>query len=499
MSTTIVLATVALGVAPGSAQTVLRQWAVQAFASGQPPDRGAPDLATGQPNASAISDDNQAWTPAQADGGQEWLELVYQQVVNPTQVQIWETCQVGFVVRLEGLDYGTAAPVAGALPEGHAFRWVTLWEGKDPLIYPGPFIPPLTATELRTNRLRVTIDASVPGLNEIDAVELHGTDPQPVAELMPGAAEPQEGQVVEIQWGGQWWPGTILKTEGGKAYVHFDGYGPEWDFWATPDRLRPRAGAPAAPAEDAGPPNPGAQAVQDPAAQDAQPPAPQDPNPPGAQDPPPPVAQEPQPPAAGEPAAAQAGAFDGVYYIQMILVQAKTATYAVFVFLPDGRVYRGADRGGPEGFDYEAALAEAPDKCGTYTVAGDEIHIKYADGQEQTSQLFATTKTYGYPTPKYPAGFTLNGRWRADALARTAAAGGIQDIYIFGPDGSFAIEADGQIVRRGAYAITGNTLELKGVFPELTRRAIWTFKDTADSHEPHFLNIGAIMFTRLDD
>ncbi|MBM3501265.1 MAG: hypothetical protein FJX74_21650 [Armatimonadetes bacterium] len=489
----IPLAALSVAADPAAAQDVLRQWAVWAAADSQPPAHGAADQATGQPNASAISDDNRAWTPAEADGPQAWLELVYQQAVRPTKVHIWETCEPGFVVSVEALDYGAMAPTGGPLPAGHGFRWVTLWKGEDPLVYPGPFIPPLTAAEFHTNRLRITIDAGVPGLNEIDAVELHGTDPTPVPELMPGAgaAAAEAGQPVEIQWGGQWWPGTVLKTEGGKAYVHFEGYGPEWDFWATPDRVRPRAGAPAGPAGDAAPADPGAggQALPEP---------PAEPQPPAAQDPRPPAGEEPQPPAATGPPPAPGGLFDGVYYIQMILVKARTATYAVFVFLPGGRVYRGADRGGPEGFDFDAALAEAPDKCGTYTVAGDEIHIKYADGREQTSKLFATTGTYGYPTPKYPAGFTLNGRWRADALARTVAAGGIQDIYHFSPDGAFALEADGAIVRRGAYTITGNTLELQGVFPETARRAIWTFQDSATSHEPHFLNIGAIMFTRLD-
>jgi hypothetical protein len=495
------LAMLTAGAAGLPAQEPVQQWAVRAYASSQPgPATATADQATGEPNASANTDDNHAWAPAQPDGAYEWLELVYRQAVRPTQIRIYETCKPGFVVSVQALDYGTAQPVGGALPEGHGHRWVTLWKGQDPTVYPGPFMPPIERVSFRTNRLRVTIDSSVPGLNEIDAVVLLGTDPvdaapgtdvaaPPADGAAPGppaaqGEDPRVGQKVEVFWGGQWWPATILKVNGDQAYIHFDGHDDGWDQWTPPDKIRARAGQPeppdaAAPVPDPPPANP--------------PPA--NPPPPAAPDAPP---ADPAPPAAeGPPGAAKAGVFDGVYYIQMILVQAHTATYAVFVFFPDGRVYRGADRGGTEGFDFDAALAEAPDKCGTYTVNGNEITINYADGRQQTSKLFASTGTYGHPTPRYPADFTLNGNWRADSLPRKEIGGGQQDLYTFSPDGKLTVQAQGNMLQ-GTYSINGNTLEMRGVYPNVYRRAIWTFPDTATSHSPHFLNIGAIMYTCLD-
>lgn len=57
-------------------------------------------------------------------------------------------------------------------------RWVTLWSGVDdsPDARHG-FSPPLDATDVVTDRLRITIDTQVLGWNEIDAVQLSGVSP----------------------------------------------------------------------------------------------------------------------------------------------------------------------------------------------------------------------------------------------------------------------------------------------------------------------------------
>lgn len=53
-----------------------------------------------------------------------------------------------------------------------------------------------------------------------------------------GAASASAKNRVEIEWRGEWWPGVILKKQGGRTLVHYDGFGPEWDEWVTDARLR---------------------------------------------------------------------------------------------------------------------------------------------------------------------------------------------------------------------------------------------------------------------
>lgn len=52
----------------------------------------------------------------------------------------------------------------------------------------------------------------------------------------------KKGEEVEIEWKGKWWPGAILEVRDDFAFVHYDGFGDEWDEWATAKRLRARSG-----------------------------------------------------------------------------------------------------------------------------------------------------------------------------------------------------------------------------------------------------------------
>ncbi len=119
--------------------------------------------ATGVPDTTSYGDHPTAWAPAASEGGEEWIELTYERALVPTAVDIRESSGAGCVIRVEAWDDG-------------ADGWVVLWEGMDP----SPdeltvFSPPLDAVTITTQRIRITIDASVPGWNEIDAVSLVGT------------------------------------------------------------------------------------------------------------------------------------------------------------------------------------------------------------------------------------------------------------------------------------------------------------------------------------
>ena len=50
-----------------------------------------------------------------------------------------------------------------------------------------------------------------------------------------------KGDLVEVEWKKQWWPATVLEVREDFAFVHYDGFGDEWDEWASPKRIRPRA------------------------------------------------------------------------------------------------------------------------------------------------------------------------------------------------------------------------------------------------------------------
>jgi hypothetical protein len=42
----------------------------------------------------------------------------------------------------------------------------------------------------------------------------------------------------DVLWEGKWWPATILKRQGNRFYIHYDGYGQSWDEWVGLERIR---------------------------------------------------------------------------------------------------------------------------------------------------------------------------------------------------------------------------------------------------------------------
>jgi len=148
------------------AGTRLSQWATSATASSQyGSDPWSAMQAAGSPDTTAYGDHATAWAPAQRDAGAEWLELTYDSPVIPTEIAIWETSGNGFVTSVEAHDAASG--------------WVLLWQGTDdsPQEVHG-FRPLLEATDVVTDRIRITIDTTVPDWNEVDAVELSGVAPE---------------------------------------------------------------------------------------------------------------------------------------------------------------------------------------------------------------------------------------------------------------------------------------------------------------------------------
>jgi hypothetical protein len=143
----------------------LEQWAVEAEASSQYGDTDwSATQVTGEPNTTEAGDIVTAWAAATADSQDETLDILFDQEVVPSGIEIYETYNPGAVALIEAFD-----------PE--ASTWVVLWEGESDTIGAeiAVFTPELTPVEFATNRIRLTIDEPlVPGWNEIDAVKLIG-------------------------------------------------------------------------------------------------------------------------------------------------------------------------------------------------------------------------------------------------------------------------------------------------------------------------------------
>lgn len=48
----------------------------------------------------------------------------------------------------------------------------------------------------------------------------------------------KKGDKLQVEWQGKWYPAVILEVGEGKYKVHYDGWGNEWDEWVTPKRMK---------------------------------------------------------------------------------------------------------------------------------------------------------------------------------------------------------------------------------------------------------------------
>ena len=144
------------------------QWAIQATASSSYNDaQGAAGFsanqATGAPNVEKYGDNDAAWTAKTPDGGIEWIDLKYPKPVHATEVRVRESCASGAVIKIEFYDEQGVA---------HA-----VWQGNDPTTELNYLMVKFPKTSFKTDRVKVTLATNVvPGWNEIDAVQLVGTD-----------------------------------------------------------------------------------------------------------------------------------------------------------------------------------------------------------------------------------------------------------------------------------------------------------------------------------
>jgi hypothetical protein len=144
------------------------QWAIQATASSTYNDAQgtagwSANQATGAPNVDKYGDDGSAWTSKTPDGGIEWLDLKYPKPVHASEVRVRESCGSGAVIKVEIYDEQGGAHI--------------VWQGNDPTTDLNYFMVKFPKTTFKADRVKITLATNVvPGWNEIDAVQLIGTD-----------------------------------------------------------------------------------------------------------------------------------------------------------------------------------------------------------------------------------------------------------------------------------------------------------------------------------
>ncbi len=148
------------------------QFAVDAEASstyaGENPEPKAPYTAwhaAGKPNVENYSDDGRSWVSKDADKGVEWLKLTFSKPVNAREIKIRQNMAPGAIIKVELID-----------SDGKSH---TVWEGVDKTQYETDkiswFIAKFDKTPYKTKTVKITMATnSVPGWNEIDAVQLIG-------------------------------------------------------------------------------------------------------------------------------------------------------------------------------------------------------------------------------------------------------------------------------------------------------------------------------------
>ena len=122
-----------------------------------------PEQATGAPDTLQAGDFRSAWASLEADAGPEWLVVDFPKEVEVAQVRVRET-----------LGPGTIFMVSAILADGSE---KILWHGTEPAAEAPVEMEFNPSSQVRSRRIRIQLDTTVvKGWNEIDAVELVGTD-----------------------------------------------------------------------------------------------------------------------------------------------------------------------------------------------------------------------------------------------------------------------------------------------------------------------------------
>ena len=145
------------------------QWAITAKASSTYASKTggnaswSPEQMIGEPNVKAYGDNGFAWASKDQDKQKEWVKLTFEKEVNATEIRVKQTYNPGAITKIELIDTDKNSYVVyentAATSDASMQYLVASFE----------------KTEYKTKTVKITIDSpSVPGWNEIDAVQLVG-------------------------------------------------------------------------------------------------------------------------------------------------------------------------------------------------------------------------------------------------------------------------------------------------------------------------------------
>lgn len=124
------------------------------------------DQMVGEPDVDKYGDNGNAWASMEQDKGEEWVKLSFKKPVFATEVRVRMTYNPGAVTKIEVLN-----------PQGKAD---VVWQGTDKKNYNEKmdyFIAQFEKTKYPINIIKITLNSpAVAGWNEIDAVQLVGTE-----------------------------------------------------------------------------------------------------------------------------------------------------------------------------------------------------------------------------------------------------------------------------------------------------------------------------------
>ena len=133
--------------------------------NGGPKRNWGHEQAAGAPDTGKAGDVPTAWAPKDQDGGEEWLQLDYDETMDLSQINVIESHNAGAISKVTAIDASE--------------KEVVIWEGQLDQSGSNELITSefSVVESVRTNQLRVYLDTTrVSGWNEIDAVQMVGSD-----------------------------------------------------------------------------------------------------------------------------------------------------------------------------------------------------------------------------------------------------------------------------------------------------------------------------------
>lgn len=301
------------------------------------------------------------------------------------------------------------------------------------------------------------------------------TTPPPGAVATSSAA----GAHLEVLWAGTWYKATVVKQDGEKRFIRYDGFSDSFNEWVGPERMRAIGSVAKETSAVKAAPQPVGE-VPSAASIEA-----------AAK-----LAQE----AAALPLNKGDAQFNGLYLqVQSWFFNgAMSVEYIHYYFFPDGHVFRGVPPGGsvvdqPGAAEFAALLKAHPKNCGTYLVRGDKITFQFP-GEKPSVKKFSYEKpgsdavlmidTLGaVKVGRFKDDQKLDATYEGGASARSAPGSGPQTFvassstFDFHPDGTWGRQNIGLIdsngdktgvsgsadsTAGGRYQLRGNTLTLTG-------------------------------------